>query len=233
MLTLLNAVDTDEEFPDPENALSDPEGLLAVGGCLSPRRLIKAYRNGIFPWFNPGDPILWWCPDPRLVLYPPEIRISRSLLKALRKNEYQITFDRAFSKVLEGCAAPRKEASGTWITGAMARAYNQLHQLGYAHSVEAWRQGQLVGGLYGVAIGRVFFGESMFYRASNASKVAFAVLTDKLMQWDYRLIDCQVKTDHLASFGAKQIPRKHFLEAIGRHCNESAAASAWGSPFLD
>lgn len=227
MLTLLNAKNADEEFPDPENALAEPDGLLAVGGCLSPRRLVNAYRKGIFPWFNPGDPILWWCPDPRLVLIPAEIRISRSLRKTLRKKEYKITFDRAFDEVIKACAAPRRDGPGTWITEHMIKAYRQLHQLGYAHSVEAWHSDRLAGGLYGVAIGRAFFGESMFYRKSNASKAAFAVLAEKLARWNYAIIDCQVRTEHLASFGATQIPRKEFVERIDRYCRQSVAANAW------
>jgi leucyl/phenylalanyl-tRNA---protein transferase len=229
MLTLLNAMDANEEFPDPENALTEPDGLLAVGGCLSPQRLINAYRNGIFPWFNLGDPILWWCPDPRLVLFPSEIRISRSLRKTLRNKEYTITFDQAFDKVIQDCAAPRREAPGTWITEHMIRAYLHLHTLGYAHSVEAWYQDQLAGGLYGVAIGRAFFGESMFYRRSNASKAAFAVLAEKLTLWNYAMIDCQVKTEHLASFGARQIPRKQFVELTNRYCQGTVAADAWSN----
>ncbi|MGH8559707.1 MAG: leucyl/phenylalanyl-tRNA--protein transferase [Methylococcales bacterium] len=227
MLTLLNAMDANEKFPDPENALTEPDGLLAVGGCLSPQRLINAYRKGIFPWFNHGDPILWWCPDPRLVLFPSEIRISHSLRKALRKEEYKITFDRAFYKVITACAAPRREGSGTWISEHMIRAYLRLHTLGIAHSVEAWRQDRLAGGLYGIAIGRAFFGESMFYRRSNASKAAFAVLAEKLALWNYALIDCQVRTEHLLSFGARQIPRQRFVESIGRYCNETVAENAW------
>ncbi len=227
MLTLLNAMDANEEFPDPENALHEPEGLLAIGGCLSPQRLINAYRKGIFPWFNPGDPILWWCPNPRLVLFPADIRISRSLRKTMHKQEYAITFDLAFSEVIRACAAPRKECADTWITEQMIRAYLQLHSLGYAHSVEAWQAGQLAGGLYGVAIGRAFFGESMFYRRSNASKAAFAVLTEKLIRWNYAIVDCQVQTEHLISFGARKIPRRRFVDSISRYCDEAVAADAW------
>jgi leucyl/phenylalanyl-tRNA---protein transferase len=227
MLTLLNAMDANEDFPDPENALTEPDGLLAVGGCLSPQRLINAYRKGIFPWFNEGDPILWWCPDPRLVLFPSEIRISHSLRKTLRRKEYRITFDQAFYEVIQACAAPRREAPGTWITEHMIRAYLQMHTIGLAHSVEAWHEGKLAGGLYGVAIGRAFFGESMFYRRSNASKAAFAVLTKNLCRWNYAMIDCQVKTDHLASFGAQQIPRRQFVDSVNRFCREAAAADAW------
>ena len=233
MLTLLNAMDANEEFPDPETALAEPDGLLAVGGCLSPKRLVNAYRKGIFPWFNQGDPILWWCPDPRLVLFPSEIRISRSLRKTLRRKEYAITFDRAFSEVIRACAAPRNEAPGTWITEHMIRAYLRLYELGFAHSVEAWHENQLVGGLYGVAIGRVFFGESMFYRRTNASKAAFAVLAEKLVLWNYRLVDCQVRTEHLTSFGARQIPRRQFVEFLDRYCNKAVEEAAWTNNIPD
>lgn len=229
MLTLLNSIDANEPFPDPENALTEPDGLLALGGCLSPSRIINAYRKGIFPWFNQGDPILWWSPDPRLVLNPAAIRLSRSLRKTVRKKEYRITFDQAFDDIIHACAAPRKEAPGTWITDSMITAYSKLHALGYVHSVEAWYQDRLVGGLYGIAIGRAFFGESMFYRRSNASKVAFAVLAEKLSLWNYALIDCQVQTEHLTSFGAKQISRGDFVDRITRYCNETVAADAWGS----
>ncbi|MGH8551239.1 MAG: leucyl/phenylalanyl-tRNA--protein transferase [Methylococcales bacterium] len=233
MLTLLNAKDANEEFPDPENALTEPEGLLAVGGCLSTKRLINAYQKGIFPWFNQGDPILWWCPDPRLVLIPAEIRVSRSLRKTLRKKEYSITFDQAFHEVITACAAPRIETPGTWITEPMIRAYLQLHTLGVAHSVEAWQQDRLAGGLYGVAIGRAFFGESMFYRKSNASKAAFAVLAEKLARWNYAIIDCQVRTEHLASFGARQISRTQFVESIARYCDETVTLDAWSNEPSD
>ncbi|MCI0668021.1 MAG: leucyl/phenylalanyl-tRNA--protein transferase [Methylococcaceae bacterium] len=233
MLTLLNAKNANQEFPDPESALIEPDGLLAVGGCLSPRRLINAYRKGIFPWFNHGDPILWWCPDPRLVLTPSEIRISRSLRKILRKKEYAVTFDQAFHEVIKACAAPRSETPGTWITEPMIRAYLQLHKLGFAHSAEAWYRNRLAGGLYGVAIGRAFFGESMFYRRSNASKAAFAVLAGKLARWNYAIIDCQVRTEHLASFGGREIPRKQFVESIAGYCEESVAVDAWTSESSD
>ncbi|MGH8499243.1 MAG: leucyl/phenylalanyl-tRNA--protein transferase [Methylococcales bacterium] len=229
MLTLLNAANANEKFPDPQNALTDPDGLLAVGGCLSPQRLINAYKEGIFPWFNHGDPILWWSPDPRLVLDPREIRISHSLRKLLRKHPYRITFDRSFPEVIRACAAPRKDSSGTWINEQMIRAYGELHRLGIAHSVEVWYRDQLAGGLYGLAIGRVFFGESMFHRLSNASKAAFAVLAQNLTRWNYALIDCQVRTEHLLSFGAKQIPRKQFVESIARYCNESVTREAWSN----
>lgn len=227
MLTLLNATDPDEGFPDPETALTEPNGLLAIGGCLSPRRLISAYQQGIFPWFNPGDPIFWWSPDPRLVLNPAEIHLSRNLQKTLRKQEYKISFDQAFEEVICACAAPRRGSPETWITESMIESYLALHALGHAHSVEAWYEGHLAGGLYGVSIGRVFFGESMFYRRSNASKVAFAVLTQHLKRWNFALIDCQIQTEHLLSLGAKEIPRKEFIDQIGRHCHKNPGSFAW------
>ena len=200
-------------FPPPHLAIK--EGLLAVGGDLSTERLLLAYRCGIFPWYGPGEPILWWSPDPRLVLYPDELRISRSLRRIIRKNIFHITFDGAFDKVIQACAeAKRSSGEGTWITEEMKKAYFGLHRQGYAHSVEAWQDGQLVGGLYGIGIGRAFFGESMFSRVSNASKVAFVALVENLKRLTFVLIDCQVKTDHLMRFGAREVRRKHFLEQV-------------------
>lgn len=204
----------DYEFPPVDSALMEPDGLLAVGGDLSPQRLLAAYHQGIFPWFNPGEPILWWCPDPRTVIFPDELHISRSLRKCLRRNIYQVTVDRQFEAVIRACAAPRAYASGTWISSAMIRAYTQLHQLGYAHSIEVWQGDELVGGLYGMALGRVFFGESMFSRADNASKVGFAHLVEQLKRWDFELIDCQVANDHLFSLGAVEIPRTDFQRLL-------------------
>ncbi|MEO6696524.1 MAG: leucyl/phenylalanyl-tRNA--protein transferase, partial [Gammaproteobacteria bacterium] len=173
----------DQIFPDVNLALREPDGLLALGGDLSPERLLAAYRKGIFPWYNEGQPILWWSPDPRAVLFPSRVKISRSLRKTLRQGRYRITLDQAFRSVIEGCAAPRNGVPGTWISRAMMEAYTELHERGYAHSVEAWRDGQLVGGLYGVALGRVFFGESMFSRSPDASKVALASLARQLAVW--------------------------------------------------
>ena len=200
-------------FPPPHMATQ--EGLLAVGGDLSPERLILAYKNGIFPWYNPGEPILWWSPDPRLVLFPGELHISRSLQRLLRKNRFQVTFNTRFREVIAACArAKRPTGEGTWITSEMENAYIRLNDLGYAHSVEAWRDGRLVGGLYGVALGRFFFGESMFTKVSNASKVAFVTLVKRLEALEFKLIDCQVYTRHLVSLGAREIPRKEFLKRI-------------------
>ena len=206
-------------FPPPHLAIK--EGLLAVGGDLSPERILLAYRNGIFPWYSPGEPILWWSPDPRLVLYPQELSVSKSLRKVIKRKTFQITFDKSFDDVILACAdAKRSYGEGTWITDEMKAAYCQLHRQGYAHSVEAWQGDTLVGGLYGVAIGRVFFGESMFSRVSNASKAAFVTLVENLRKLKFSLIDCQVRTDHLVRFGAREIPRKLFLEqlekAVGR-----------------
>jgi leucyl/phenylalanyl-tRNA--protein transferase len=200
-------------FPPPHLAIK--EGLLAVGGDLSIERLLLAYRSGIFPWYSQGEPILWWSPDPRLVLYPDELRVSRSLRRVIKKELFQITFDTAFDDVVQGCAdVKRAYGEGTWITNEMKTAYCDLHRQGHAHSVEAWQNETLVGGLYGVSIGRAFFGESMFSRVSNASKVAFATFVENLKQLNFKIIDCQVRTDHLIRFGAREVPRKAFLEQL-------------------
>ncbi len=200
-------------FPPPHLAIR--EGLLAVGGDLSVERLLTAYRCGIFPWYSEGEPILWWSPDPRLVLYPDELRISRSLRKIIKRTLFHITFDQAFDRVIRACAqAKRSYGDGTWITAEMMDAYCELHRQGYAHSVEAWQDGKLVGGLYGIAMGKAFFGESMFSRVSNASKVAFVAFVENLKRLNFKLIDCQVRTDHLMRFGAREVPRKFFLEQL-------------------
>jgi leucyl/phenylalanyl-tRNA--protein transferase len=217
----------DQDFPPPNKALREPNGLLALGGCLSQSRLLKAYRHGIFPWYNPGDPILWWSPNPRLVLFPDKLIISRSLQKTLRKNMFSVTVDKAFDKVVDCCAGSRKEVTGTWITADIYTAYNQLHQTGVAHSVEAWLGDELVGGLYGVAMGLVFFGESMFHTKTDASKVAFARLVTLLKSWNYQLIDCQVHTSHLESFGAEEIDRDYFNSLLDQYCVIPAQATAW------
>jgi leucyl/phenylalanyl-tRNA---protein transferase len=211
MIPLLNY---NTSFPPLEEALIEPNGLLAAGGDLSLQRLITAYRTGIFPWFNEGEPILWWSPDPRMVLFPNELKISRSLRKTLKKNPYTICFDRHFSQVMHACAAPRKGQSGTWIHPEMISAYTKLHQMGLAHSVEVWIDNTLVGGLYGVALGKVFFGESMFSNVADASKIAFVHLVKQLDDWGYGLIDCQVRTEHLASLGAREIPRAEFSQQL-------------------
>ena len=211
---LINPNDTSYEFPDVSLALEEPNGLLAIGGDLSPQRLITAYKQGIFPWFNPGEPILWWSPNPRAVLFPAKVNISRSLRKTLNKNIFTVTADLAFDEVVAACQAPREKQKGTWITAEMRIAYGEMHQLGHAHSIECWRDNTLVGGLYGMAIGRVFFGESMFSREKDASKVALIALADKLKEWGYELIDCQVQSEHLTSLGAEEMPRAEFCELL-------------------
>ena len=213
-------------FPDPR--LATGEGLLAIGGDLSVDRLLNAYRNGIFPWFSEGEPILWWSPDPRLVLFPHEFKPSKSLQKIIRRSIFDLTLDQAFPAVIRECAQIRVEhEEGTWIVSDMIDAYCQLHDSGYAHSVEAWQEGKLVGGLYGVALGKCFFGESMFSRLSNASKVAFAGLVDFLKTDAFDLIDCQVTTQHLISLGAKEIPRKRFLKLLANALQEPTRQGKW------
>ena len=204
----------DSFFPPLETALVKPNGLLAAGGDLSPERLIEAYHSGIFPWFNANETILWWSPDPRMVLFPSELRISRSLNKILRNSNYEVRVDSAFSQVIQACAEPRKGQSGTWIHSDMVSAYTVLHEMGLAHSVETWMGGELVGGLYGIAQGKMFFGESMFSRTHDASKIAFVHLVKQLERWNFKMIDCQMKTAHLASFGAREIPRKEFSQKL-------------------
>lgn len=204
----------DDAFPPDEEALEEPNGLLAIGGDLSPARLLAAYRRGIFPWYEEGQPILWWTPDPRLVLMPQELRISRSLRRSLRRSGFEITIDTAFGKVIRACAAPRASAGGTWITPAMIRAYERLAARGMAHSVEVRRDGRFVGGLYGVAIGAAFFGESMFSLERDASKVALVELCRRLSPLSAGLVDCQVASPHLVGLGAKLISRGEFLNRL-------------------
>ncbi|SMC20065.1 leucyl/phenylalanyl-tRNA--protein transferase [Desulfacinum hydrothermale DSM 13146] len=205
----------DIAFPPPE--LAEPDGLLALGGDLSPRRLVLAYRMGIFPWYAKDTPILWWSPDPRLVLFVDELHISHSLRRVLKKKRFHVTFNRAFARVIDACARVRiEQGEDTWLVPEMIEAYRRLHELGYAHSVETWLEDRLVGGLYGVAIGRVFFGESMFSIVSDASKVALVHLARRMAQCGYELIDCQVTTKHLKRFGAREIPRSRFLRLLDR-----------------
>lgn len=206
----------DDPFPPVASALDDPNGLLAAGADLSPERLVAAYRLGIFPWFGDDDPLLWWSPDPRMVLRLDQFRMSRSLKRVVRSGRFTVTFDAAFPAVVAGCAGPRRADDGTWITAEMAGAYARLASMGLAHSVEVWREGQLAGGLYGVALGRMFYGESMFSRVSDASKVALAHLVLQLRRWGFELVDCQMETGHLASLGARGMPRAAFLEAVQR-----------------
>ena len=208
----------DTPFPPVTQALREPNGLLAASLSLSPERLLEAYRHGIFPWFSPGDPVLWWSPSPRMVLIPNEFIISKSLAKVLRNSNYQVRTDTSFERVMRACAAPRSGQAGTWIDEQMIAAYCALHQQGFAHSVETWVNDRLVGGLYGVAIGQMFYGESMFSSASNASKIALAHLTRQLLRWQNTsitpMIDCQMHTPHLASLGARQIPRSEFIAPL-------------------
>lgn len=226
-LTILDPDNPEQEFPALEKALREPDGLLAVGGCLSVSRLLNAYRHGIFPWYNAGEPILWWSPDPRLVLFPEQVKVSRSLRKTIRKQKFSVSYDQAFDEVIAGCADIRKGSVGTWITRDISRAYKDLFRLGIAHSAEAWHEGRLVGGLYGIALGRVFFGESMFHTMTDASKVAFITLIEQLEAWGYQLIDCQVHTEHLESLGAVEIDRRDFVELLARYCEASVKGEAW------
>lgn len=226
-ISWLNPDDPVDHFPDTSLALTRPDGLLAAGGDLSSRRILAAYRQGIFPWYEEGQPILWWSPDPRAVLFPDELRVSRSLRKLLKRGQYEITFDQAFDTVIRRCAEPRDYGTSTWITRAMMDAYRELHRLGYAHSVEVRAEGDIVGGLYGIAMGKVFFGESMFSRISNGSKIALVHLVDRLKRDDFALIDCQVTSPHLRTLGSRSIPRSEFLSLVDRHCALVGPVGPW------
>lgn len=215
------------EFPPVESALTNPDGLLAVGGNLFTERLIAAYQKGIFPWYEEGQPILWWAPDPRSVIFPDEVRVSRSLHKNLRNSGFIVTMDKAFEDVIAACADKRNDSVGTWITRDMQRAYIELHRLESAHSVEVWLDGSLVGGLYGVALGSLFFGESMFSTVSNASKVALVHLAGQLLEWGYKLIDCQVQSEHMNSLGAQNIPRAVFQEYLDAYVTAPTVQGKW------
>lgn len=215
------------DFPPPE--LASEDGILAIGGDLSPQRLIVAYRQGIFPWFNQDDPILWWSPDPRFVLFPTELKVSKSMRPYFNQKKFRVTFDRDFRSVILGCQEKREgQYFDTWITDSMVEAYIRLHELGYAHSVEVWKGEEMVGGLYGISLGKCFFGESMFTRASNASKFGFISLAKKLVELDFRLIDCQQQTRHLASLGARAISRKEFLQILKENEQEETLVGNWG-----
>lgn len=227
MLTLLDPNQADQAFPPVALALSEPDGLLAVGGCLSTQRIINAYSQGIFPWYSDEDPILWWSPDPRLVIFPEQLHISKSLHKTLRRQVFQISIDTAFTEVIKACAAPRSKETGTWLSPEMQTAYIRLHQEGHAHSVEAWQDNKLVGGLYGLAVGQVFFGESMFHSKTDASKAAFVSLIKQLSLWGYQIIDCQVHTPHLISLGAEEITRQRFSALLQQYHQRQPAATAW------
>jgi leucyl/phenylalanyl-tRNA--protein transferase len=217
----------EEPFPPVERALRHPNGLLCAGADLSIERLLAAYRRGIFPWYSDDEPILWWSPDPRMVLFTDELKISRSLAKSIRNKGYEVRVDTAFDEVIEGCAAPRRGASGTWLGPEMRRAYRRLHRAGYAHSFETWRDGRLVGGLYGVAIGRMFYGESMFTRAPDASKVALVALARTLRARGFPMIDCQQRTPLLAALGAREIPRAEFLRRLAALVNYPEPPGKW------
>lgn len=219
--------DTGGVFPPASEAFDEPNGLLCAGGQLGPEILLSAYRQGIFPWFDDDQPILWWSPDPRMVIEIESFEASRSVRKLIRRGEFNFSLDAAFERVIAGCAAPRSDDAGTWITHEMQSAYLRLHHLGFAHSVEVWQESTLVGGLYGVAIGSQFFGESMFSKASNASKAALAILVEQLRRWGFALIDCQVANPHLESLGAIQIQRSDFLARIAVSCAQHRQQTRW------
>lgn len=225
-MTVFQLNEDDITFPPP--GLACENGLLAIGGDLRPERLIAAYRTGIFPWFSQGDPLLWWFVDPRLVLFPDEFRVGHRLARHVRSGQFQVSFDRAFPQVIASCASVRIDrGEGTWISGEMQDAYTRLHELGYAHSVECWQDNVLVGGLYGIAMGRVFFGESMFSRVSNASKVALVSLMARLRRTGFQLVDCQMTTRHLLSFGAREIAGVEFLDCLQQYIQTSDSDGMW------
>jgi leucyl/phenylalanyl-tRNA--protein transferase len=217
----------DDPLPPVERALRRPNGLLAAGGGLSVGRLVEAYSRGCFPWFSEGEPVLWWSPDPRMVLFPAELHVPRSLARRLRRGDFTCTADTAFADVIAGCAEPRDDEGGTWICPEMIAAYERLHAAGHAHSVEAWQDGLLVGGLYGVSLGRAFFGESMYTRVPDASKAALVHLVRQLERWGYGVIDCQMRTEHLARFGAREIPRAEFLALVRGLVAQDGPQAPW------
>ena len=216
-----------DPFPPVSKALRSPNGLLCAGADLSPQRLLDAYSKGIFPWFSEGDPILWWSPHPRMVLFPDELKVSRSLRKSVARGSFETRYDTAFAAVMRECAAPRDGQPGTWILPEMVRAYTRLHELGFAHSVESWMDGRLAGGLYGILLGRVFFGESMFARETDASKVALVKLVERVQGLGVRVIDCQQATRHLASLGAREIPRREFAHLLAESIQYPPTGSRW------
>jgi leucyl/phenylalanyl-tRNA--protein transferase len=221
------ASDPESPFPPAEQALENPPGLLAAGGDLSPARLVNAYRHGIFPWYSENQPILWWSPAPRCVLYPRDVHVSRRLRRRYNQGLYSLTADRAFSDVIKACAGPRRDHDGTWITDEMVVAYIRLHELGFAHSVEVWLDDELAGGIYGLALGRVFFGESMFSKYEDASKIALVALCKQLRQWEFTLLDCQISNPHLSSMGAIEIPREDFHQ----HLKAASETDHWKKGF--
>ncbi len=229
-MALIQSLQPADDFPPTSEALDYPNGLLAIGGELTPERLLAAYRRGIFPWFEAPQPVLWWTPDPRSVLFPEELHVSRSLRKTLRRDSFELAIDRQFTRVMHECAQARAAGPGTWIDDAMIEAYSELHRMGYAHSVEVMKDGELVGGLYGVALGRAFFGESMFSRATDASKVALVALVHLLQQAGFRIIDCQVESEHLNTLGARNISRLDFEQWLAQTRTDEPIGNVWALP---
>jgi leucyl/phenylalanyl-tRNA--protein transferase len=227
----LTVTDAPDAFPPLEEALAEPNGLLAMGGDLSSERLLAAYTKGIFPWYELGQPILWWSPDPRAVLWPRDLHVSRRLQRSRRQSKLTMTCDRAFATVVQRCAEPRRYADGTWITADMTQAYCALHEIGWAHSFEAWHDDQLVGGLYGVAIGRVFFGESMFSRLANASNIALIAAVTYLQARNFALLDCQIWSSHLQTLGATTLSRAEFLQQLNTLCHPKGSPGSWAQDF--
>ena len=226
-ITWISSDDPPEAFPEIESAFDIPDGLLAAGGDLSPERLLYAYQHGIFPWYDSGQPILWWSPDPRCVLRPHEFHASKRLRRSLSRSKLEVSFNQAFSTVIAACAEDRIGQQGTWITDDMADAYSRLHQQGWAHSIEIWQENRLAGGLYGLAIGRAFFGESMFSRQTNASKAAMLALCQQMVLNDFEILDCQVESPHLVSLGASLMPRNKFAAVLRRACNTNSQYLDW------
>ena len=235
MAIALPELDNEIWFPPIPQALRDPNGLLAFGGDLRPERILAAYRRGIFPWYQEGEPILWWSPDPRGVLFPEALHISRSMRKVLARADFEIRMDTDFAAVMRGCAAYTGKRRGTWITPAMIIAYCKLYRLGHAHSIEVWRDNKLIGGLYGLAIGAVFCGESMFSRSENASKIALIKLCQQLQHWGFAVIDCQLGSEHLRSLGAREITRAHYLQLLEQHADRALAVNGatWTYPGIE
>lgn len=217
----------DQPFPPVEQAMVEPNGLLAIGGDLSPSRMIRAYAQGIFPWYNPDEPILWWCPDPRTVIRPGQMHVSRSLRRAIRRADYAVTMNQDFDQVIRRCAAPRSGQKGTWLGPEMRHAYRELHDAGFCQSIEIWRFGRLIGGLYGISLGRSFFGESMFSHATNGSKLALYYLSEQLAAWQFDLIDCQISSQHLLSLGAEELPRPQFQQILNTSVRRPGRAGPW------
>ena len=226
-ITWISSDDPPEAFPDIDSAFDVPDGLLAAGGDLSPDRLLYAYRHGIFPWYDDGQPILWWSPDPRCVLRPHELHVSRRLRRSLSRSNFEVSFNQAFSDVIGACAEDRIGQQGTWITDDMTDAYTRLHEQGWAHSIEIWHESRLTGGLYGLAIGRAFFGESMFSRQTNASKAAMLALCQQMVSNDFEILDCQVESPHLVSLGARLMPRNKFAAVLRRACKMNSKFCKW------